>query len=74
MGQTRKDSIESEFIGVLVSALKKGMTAEEFFAVADTTLEHLRGAQTNETIEKIINETASPDEVAQLFASLKKEP
>jgi hydroxypyruvate isomerase len=64
--------IERELIETFIAALKKGMTAEEFFAMADTTMEHLRGRAKNETIEKIINNTATSEEVERMIASLNK--
>ena len=57
---------------ILLSALKKGMTADDFFNVAESTLDHLRGHLHSDTIEKIMNDTASADEVDQFIASLGK--
>lgn len=65
-------NIERELIEAFLTALKKGMTAEQFFAMADSTMEHLRGKAKNETIEKIINNTATPQEVEKMIDSLKK--
>ena len=65
-------NIEKELIETFMAALRKGMTAEEFFAMADTTLEHLRGGVKNETIEKIINDTATKEEVEKLFSAFNK--
>ncbi len=64
--------IERELIETFIAALKKGMTAEEFFAMADTTMEHLRGKAKNETVEKIINNTATSEDVERMIASLNK--
>ncbi|HEB72205.1 MAG TPA: hypothetical protein ENI77_06235 [Nitrospirae bacterium] len=65
-------NIERELIEAFMAALKKGMTAEEFFAMADSTMEHLRGKAKNETIEKIINDTATPQDVQKMIDSLNK--
>jgi len=65
-------NIENELIETFMAALKKGMTAEEFFAMADSTMEHLRGKAKNETIEKIINNTATSKEVKKMIDSLNK--
>lgn len=70
--EEQKAAIENEFIGVLLSAMKKGMTPEEFFAVADATMAHLKGKTQNETVERIINNTASSQDVEKLIASLSK--
>lgn len=72
MSQDQKDKIESEFIGILLSAMKKGMSPEEFFALADATMEHMRGKTPNEIIEKIMNDTASSDEVRRMVDELGK--
>lgn len=66
------NDIENELIEAFMAALKKGMTAEEFFAMADSTMEHLRGKVKNETIEKIINNTATPQEVEKMINSFNK--
>lgn len=68
----QKAIIENEFLGVLLSAMKKGMTPEEFFAVADATLSHLRGKTQNEIVERIINNTASSGDVEKMIADLSK--
>jgi len=72
LSQDQKDKIESEFIGILLSAMKKGMSPEEFFALADATMEHMRGKTPNEIIEKIMNDTASSDEVRRMVDELGK--
>jgi hypothetical protein len=65
-------NIENELIEAFMAAMKKGMTAEEFFSMADSTMEHLRGKAKNETIEKIINNTATPQDVKKMIDSLGK--
>lgn len=70
--EDRKASIENEFISVLLSAMKKGMTPEEFFAVADATMAHLKGRTQNEIVERIINNTASSGDVEKMIAGLHK--
>lgn len=72
MSDKTSSDIENEFIGILLSALKKGMTAEEFFAMADETLDHLRGKTSNETVEKIINGVASSEEVKAMIEKLQR--
>lgn len=72
VSEDTKEKIESEFIGILLSAIKKGMSPEEFFAVADATMEHLRGKTPNQIIEKIMNDTASSDDVRKMMADLGK--
>lgn len=72
MSENAKNEFENEFTKILISAIQKGMTTEEFFAMADTTLEHLRGKTQNETVEKVIKDTASPAEVSKMIASLKE--
>ena len=67
-----KASVENEFISVLLSAMKKGMTPEEFFAVADATMAHLRGRAPNEIVERIMNNTASSGDVEKMIADLLK--
>ncbi len=64
--------LENELIQIFLSALKKGMTAEEFFGMADITLEHLRGGTQNETLGKIIDNTATTEEVRKMIGSLAK--
>ncbi len=71
MGDSAKN-IEKELIETFLVALKKGMTPEEFFAMADTTLEHLRGGTQNQTIERVIRNTATPEDVEIMMANLKK--
>jgi len=66
------ENLESELIEAFLLALKKGMTAEEFFAVADATLEHLRGGAQNPALEKVMNGSATPEEVGEMIRSLKK--
>lgn len=68
----RMSDIENDLIKTFLAALKKGMTADEFFAVADTTMEHLRGKTKNATIEKIMNDTATSDDVKRMVTSLNK--
>lgn len=68
----QKAAIENEFISVLLSAMKKGMTPEEFFAVADATMAHLRGKTPNEIVERIMNDTASSGDVEKMIAGLRK--
>ena len=68
----KKAAIENEFISVLLSAMKKGMTPEEFFAVADATMAHLRGRTQNEIVGRIINNTASSGDVEKMIAELSK--
>ncbi|HJM82149.1 MAG TPA: hypothetical protein QF720_00935 [Nitrospinota bacterium] len=63
-------NIESELIETFIAATKKGMSAEEFFAVADATLEHLRGKTKNETMEKILNNTATNADVNKMIQAL----
>lgn len=72
MADKHKSQIENEFIGVLLSAIKKGMTPEEFFAVAEATMDHLRGKVPNETVERIMNGDASPEDVKNMISSLCK--
>ncbi|MBI4829561.1 MAG: hypothetical protein HY804_12280 [Nitrospinae bacterium] len=67
-----KTAIERELLETFIAATKKGMTAEEFFAVAETALKHLRGGQPNETIDKIIKNTATPQDLERLLQSLHK--
>ncbi|MBI4666687.1 MAG: hypothetical protein HY751_09800 [Nitrospinae bacterium] len=67
-----KDELENEFIGILLSAIQKGMTPEEFFAVAEATMEHLRGRTPNEIVDKIMNNTASAEDVEKMISSLCK--
>ena len=75
MSQKSKENLENEFIGILLSALKKGMTADDFFNVAESTLDHLRGRLHSDTIEKVMNNTASAEEVERFVTSLgKKSP
>ncbi len=71
MSDKTSSDIENEFIGILLSALKKGMMTEEFFAVADETLNHLRGKTSNETVEKIIKGAASSEEVKAMIEKLQ---
>ncbi len=52
--------------------MRKGMTVDEFFAMADATLNHLRGKDENETVEKIIKNSATPDEVKKMIESFQK--
>jgi hypothetical protein len=70
--EDQKAAIENEFISVLLSAMKKGMTPEDFFAVADATMSHLRGKTQNEIVERIINNTASSGDVEKMIAGLSK--
>lgn len=72
MPDDRKSQIENEFISVLLSAMKKGMSVDEFFALADATMDHLRGKVQNDTVERVINGEASPDEVREMISSLNK--
>ncbi|MGK7345324.1 MAG: hypothetical protein ACNS63_05900 [Candidatus Nitrospinota bacterium M3_3B_026] len=72
MPEDRKSQIENEFISILLSAMKKGMSVDEFFALADATMDHLRGKVQNDTVEKVINGEASPDEVREMITSLNK--
>lgn len=65
-----KSEIENEFLKLLISATKKGMTVEEFFGVADITLDHLKGSSNNETIAKIISGSASPEDVDKMLGEL----
>jgi len=68
----KKSQIENEFIGILLSAMKKGMTVDEFFAMADATMDHLRGKVQNETVKRIIDGEASPEEVKKMIENLGK--
>ena len=70
--EDQKAKIENEFLSVLLSAMKKGMTPEEFFAVADATMAHLRGRTQNEIVERIMNNTASSGDVEKMIADLLK--
>lgn len=70
--EDQKAKIENEFLSVLLSAMKKGMTPEEFFAVADATMAHLRGRTPNEIVGRIMNDTASAGDVEKMIASLRK--
>jgi len=70
--EDHKAIIENEFINVLLSAMKKGMTPEEFFAVADATMAHLRGRAQNDVVGRIINNTASSEDVEKMIADLSK--
>ncbi len=72
MGHDNKTDLENEFIQILLSAMRKGMTVDEFFAMADATLNHLRGKDENETVEKIIKNSATPDEVKKMIESFQK--
>lgn len=72
MDEETGKNIENELIEAFIAAMKKGMTPEEFFAMADSTMEHLRGKAKNETIEKIINNTATPQDVKKMIESLNK--
>lgn len=65
-----KVDLEREIIETFLSALKKGMTSEEFFVVADAALRHIKGGSRNEVLEKIINDTATPEDVEKMIASL----
>jgi hypothetical protein len=66
------NDIESELIEAFIAATRKGMSAEEFFAVADATLEHLRGKTKNETVEKILNNTATNADVNKMVQTLSE--
>jgi len=72
VADTPATELENELIQIFLSALKKGMTAEEFFGMADITLEHLRGGAQNETLGKIIDNTATTDEVRRMIGSLTR--
>jgi hypothetical protein len=74
MKETTGANLESELIEAFLLAIKKGMTAEEFFAVADAALEHLRGGAQNPALGKIINGSATPAEVSEMVLALKKGP
>ena len=67
-----KSEVENEFLGLLLSAMKKGMTVEEFFGVADIALDHLRGSVNNETMAKIIKGSASREDVEKMLEELPK--
>ncbi|MDH5509273.1 MAG: hypothetical protein OEZ32_02850 [Nitrospinota bacterium] len=64
--------LENELIETFLIAMKKGMTADEFFSVADATLQHLRGGMKNPVLEKIMNDSATTEDVRQMMALLKK--
>lgn len=66
-----KDKIESEFLALLLEARRKGMSSQQFFALADATLQHLKGAVSNETLAKVMDESATPDDVIALLNGLK---
>lgn len=68
-----KVDLEREIIETFLSALKKGMTSEEFFVVADAALRHIKGGARNEVLEKIINDKATPEDVEKMIASLLKQ-
>lgn len=70
MTEQIKNEFENEFISILISAMKKGMTAEEFFAMANATMSHLRGKIENETVAKIMDNSASPEEVKRMIDDL----
>ena len=74
MPENHRSEIENEFLGLLLSAIKKGMTVEEFFAVADATMDHLRGKVQNETVERIMHDQASPEDVRRMIDALSKKP
>ncbi|MDH5756640.1 MAG: hypothetical protein OEZ55_08250 [Nitrospinota bacterium] len=64
--------LENELIDAFLLAMKKGMTANEFFSVADATLEHLRGGTSNPIVEKIMNDSATAEDVSNMVEQLKK--
>ena len=64
--------LENELIETFLLASKKGMSAEEFFAVAEATLRHLRGGAQNPVLEKVINGTATSEEVADMVKKLRE--
>ena len=64
--------LENELIETFLLAMKKGMTAEEFFSVADATLEHLRGGVINPVLDKIMSGSATSEEVSRMMEGLKQ--
>lgn len=65
-----RETIENQFLSILISAMNKGMTPEQFFGVADTALSHMRGKNKNETIDKVMRDEAEPKDIAQLVRSI----
>ncbi|MDH4185261.1 MAG: hypothetical protein OEV92_13615 [Nitrospinota bacterium] len=72
MTEEGSSSLENELIETFLLALKKGMTAEEFFSTADATLEHLRGGVSNPVLEKVINGQATSEEVSRMIHDFGK--
>lgn len=70
--EDHKASLENEFLSILLAAMKKGMTPDEFFAVADATIDHLRGKTQNEIVERIMNNTASSEDVDKMITDLSR--
>jgi len=73
MTEQIKKEFENEFISILLSAMEKGMTSDEFFAMANATMSHLRGKIENETVAKIMDNSASPQEVEKMIAELTRQ-
>ncbi len=67
-----KSEIENQFLSILLSAMKKGIPPEQFFAIAEATMNHMKGRDLNDTIAKIMKGEATPEDVDKLMESIKK--
>lgn len=72
MNKSDAEEIENQFLAILLDAMKKGMTPEEFFALADSAICHLKGDGKSDIIGKIIEGTATGADADELIDSLGK--
>lgn len=67
-----KDGLENEFLAILLQARKKGMSSRQFFHLVEATLKHQKGVDQDTTLSKVIDNTATSEEVEILISRLDK--